>query len=81
MRVHVTKWGNSLGVRVPKPLAHRIGLSEGAVVDIEADDHRLVVTPVKQKYTLADLLADTTPEEYGEYAVEWGPDVGREIVD
>jgi len=81
MRVHVAKWGNSLGVRVPKQLAQNIGLTEGAQVDIEAEDHRLVITPVRQRYTLADLLKGTTVQDYRESVVDWGPDVGSEIVD
>jgi hypothetical protein len=33
------------------------------------------------RYVLAELLKDTTPEDYRKSAVDWGPDVGREIVD
>jgi antitoxin MazE len=81
MRAQITKWGNSLGVRVPKQLAREIGLTEGSSVDIAAVDHRLVITPSQPRYSLADLLKDTTPESYGSAAIDWGADVGREIVD
>ena len=81
MLVHVTKWGNSLGVRVPKSLAVQVGLTEGAQVEVAADERGLVITPLKPRLTLADLLKDTTPETYRQEAVDWGPDVGREQVD
>jgi antitoxin MazE len=81
MRVQITRWGNSLGVRVPKQVAREIGLSEGSQVDVEAADHRIIITPARPRYTLADLLKDTTPESYRAGDVDWGPDTGREIVD
>ena len=81
MRVQIARWGNSLGLRVPKDVAREIGLTEGSKVDIEAKGNRIVVTPVRRTYTLAELLKDTTPEAYRESVVDWGPDVGREIVD
>ena len=81
MRVQITKWGNSLGVRVPKQLARDIGLIEGSQVDIEAADHRIIITPAKPRYSLANLLKDTTPDDYRSADTDWGPDLGREIVD
>jgi antitoxin MazE len=81
MEVQITKWGNSLGLRVPKDIARRIGLAEGSTVDIQAIGNRLIITPATPRYTLAELLNDTTPEDYRHSAVDWGPDVGREIVD
>ncbi len=81
MQSHVAKWGNSLGVRVPKTLADQIGLAAGTRVDIVTEDDRLVIRPVRSCYSLASLLTDTTPEAYAAQAVDWGPDRGREIVD
>ncbi len=81
MQVPVSKWGNSLGLRVPRHLAVELGLAEGSKVDIEVQDRRLIVTPAGPSYTLAGLLKDTTPEDYRRMAVDWGPDLGREMVD
>jgi antitoxin MazE len=81
MQVHITKWGNSLGLRVPKDLVREVGLTEGAKVEIEAQNNRIIITPVRPRYTLADLLKDTTPQDYRDSIVDWGPDMGREIVD
>jgi antitoxin MazE len=80
LQVVLARWGNSLGVRIPKDVASRAGLSEGARVEIEADGDRIVITPSRRRYVLTDLLRGMTPEAMRE-AFDWGPDSGREIVD
>jgi antitoxin MazE len=62
-------------------MAQAVGLIEGAKVEIEAKNNRIVIIPVRPKYNLADLLKGTAPEEYRKNAVDWGPDRGREVVD
>jgi antitoxin MazE len=62
MHARVAKWGNSLGVRVPKSIATRFGLKEGSEVSIEAEGGRIVISPKVRSYTLAELLVGTTPE-------------------
>jgi antitoxin MazE len=81
MQVSVAKWGNSLGLRVPRQLAIALGLADGAQVEVAIENDRLVVTPVRRAYTLTDLLKDTTPEDYRGSVIDWGPDIGRETVD
>jgi antitoxin MazE len=59
----ISKWGNSLGVRVPREVAVRAGLSEGTRIDIEGyTDGRIVITPSRRRFTLDELLAGMTPE-------------------
>ena len=53
MQVQVARWGNSLGVRIPKQIAERVGLREGARVEIEADADRIVITQPRRRYQLA----------------------------
>lgn len=80
MQARITKWGNSLGVRVPKEIADRIGLKVGERVDIAAEGDRIVISPARRIYALEELLIGMTPEAMHE-AFDWGPDVGREIVE
>jgi antitoxin MazE len=80
MQVHVARWGNSLGLRIPKGIAQRVGLREGARVDVEVEGDRIVVSPARPRYVLAELLKGMTPQAMRE-AFDWGPDKGREIVD
>jgi antitoxin MazE len=59
----VAKWGNSLGLRIPRDVAARIGLTEGARVDIETtDDGRIIVTRSRRRFTLEELVAGMTPD-------------------
>ncbi len=80
----IGKWGKSLGVRLPADAARALGLEVGSEVEIIAGDGAIVVKPAARKLTLKDLFGDE-PDEYwrAEYAkaYDWGPDVGREIID
>ena len=80
MRVQISKWGNSLGLRLPRSLAHQLGISEGQKVNVIAEGARLIVEPVAPIYRLEDLLANVTPESMRD-AFDWGDDAGREAVD
>lgn len=79
MSAQVSRWGNSLGVRIPRQVADRVGLTDGSRVDIAADDGRIVITPAVRRYTIAELVSDMTPENMRE-AFDWGRDMGREDV-
>ena len=75
----VTKWGNSLGVRIPSALAKQIELTEGMQVGISIVDGKLVIQPEhRHKYTLDELLDGMTPENCHS-EVEMGEPVGNEI--
>jgi antitoxin MazE len=80
MQIQVARWGNSLGVRIPKDIARQSGLRAGSRVDVEAQGDRIVISPVRPRYVLADLLESITPEEMRQ-AFDWGPDKGREVVE
>jgi len=80
MHVQLSKWGNSLGFRLPRSLARQIGVSAGQKVNIIADGARLIIEPVAPAWRLEDLLTGMTPEAMHE-AFSWGDDEGREVVD
>ena len=80
MQVLVSKWGNSLGLRLPKTLAAEIGVSDGQKVEVRAEGGRIVVEPVREPLTWEKMMENVTPEAMRE-AWDWGEDVGREVVD
>ena len=79
MLTKVQKWGNSLGLRIPKSFAKEASVEEGSTVDLSVSQGQLVVRPVQpRKYELRDLLAQVTQDNlHGE--VRTGPPRGREI--
>ena len=80
MQVQVSKWGNSLGLRLPQAMARQIGVGEGGNVRITAEGSRLIIEAAAPRYRLGDLLKNMTPDT-AHAAFDWGPDLGREIVD
>jgi antitoxin MazE len=81
MKTQMVKWGNSLAVRIPKPVAGEAKLKEGDTVEIEAAaEGRIEVHRVTKFPTLADLVSQITPENrYGE--ISSGREVGKEAVE
>lgn len=79
MDVQISKWGNSLGLRLPRALARQIGVAAGQRVSVVAQGAKLIIEPVSPAYTLENLLANMTPATMGA-AFDWGDDHGREIV-
>lgn len=79
MQVLLSRWGNSLGLRVPREVATRLGLTEGSRVEIAVRGNQLVVSTDRPVYRLEDILKNVTPKSLRQ-AFDWGPDAGREDV-
>ena len=73
---HVSKWGNSLALRLPKTIASDARLREGTAVEMRVEGGLLIVRPARPKYKLSDLLAAHKRAENGE--VDWGKAAGEE---
>jgi len=57
----VQKWGNSLGVRIPRSLAEQIGLFADIAVSLSAKNCELVVKPaLPTRLSFDELLADVS---------------------
>ena len=44
MQVRVQKWGNSLAVRIPKPLAEDAKVEEGTVLNLAVSEGKVIAT-------------------------------------
>jgi antitoxin MazE len=63
MKARVQKWGNSLGIRIPKVLAQEVALAPDSEVDLSTQDGTIVISPVMQKVvSLRQLLSKVTKE-------------------
>jgi antitoxin MazE len=80
MKAQMVKWGNSLAVRIPKPVAEQARLKEGDSLEIEAAEGRVELRRTSKIPTLASLVSQITPENrYPEIAT--GAEVGKEAVE
>ena len=86
MKVKISKWGNSLGLRLPKTISDELGLNAGRQLDlvVEQDEIRL---RKPRAVSSAELLAEMVAEakrlgrQFEPETLEWGPDVGSEVID
>lgn len=79
MLTKVQKWGNSLGLRIPRSFAADAKVGLGSVVDISLVRGGLMVRAAPtRKYRLGDLLKGVRDRNlHGE--VKYGGPVGREV--
>ncbi len=77
MRAKIARWGNSLGLRIPKQIAKDVGLDEGSDVDVRVSGQKLVLAPARREYSLKELVAGITPRNRHR-ETGWGPPVGHE---
>lgn len=76
MLVRISKWGNSLALRIPAAFAEEAGIQSGTEVDLALEDGRLVITP-RTLYVLDELL-DGVTEQNRHTEVDTGPPEGLE---
>jgi antitoxin MazE len=71
------KWGNSLGIRIPRGVAEQAGVEEGTQVEIKTEQGRIVITPAVPRYTLEELLKGISNRNlHGE--IDLGASQGKE---
>jgi len=77
----IVKWGNSLAIRIPKPVAEEAGVREGDPILIEASEGRIQLRRSKQRVpALRELVAQMNPRNrYKEVLA--GPARGREKIE
>lgn len=77
MQGTITKWGNSLAVRVPRHLAESAKLVEGSSVDLAVEDDALIIRSTRRRYKLAELLAADNGAKHDE--ADLGQPKGEEV--
>lgn len=76
MEVFVKKWGNSLGIRIPKIIANDLSLKDGLKVEIKDIDGSIIISPINNE--LNELLDKITPENIHS-EIQSGQSTGNEI--
>ena len=77
MTTRIARWGNSLGVRLPKSVAADAQVDEGATVDVSFRNGAIVIRPSRTTYALGDLVSKITPKNRHREG-DWGAPAGRE---
>ena len=90
MKAKLARWGNSLALRIPAEVVRDFGLREGQAVELSPSKPNIEIKTERQRtaqgipiYTMEELIADMDrlgPENVPEM-IDWGPDVGSEIID
>lgn len=78
MKSTISKWGNSLALRLPKEAVERANLHDGDEVAIIEDRGRLILDP-KARLNLDELIAQMSPETFHDDPFAAAPVVGAEI--
>jgi antitoxin MazE len=74
----LSKWGNSLGLRLPKSVAREVQLDEGDTVEVSVHNGTIVIRPNRPRYSLDELVSRITPKNrHGESG--WGGKLGNEV--
>lgn len=72
------KWGNHVGVRLPKHVVDSSGISLTDSVTIRAESGRIVIERRRRRLTLASILK-SWPKGETVSELDWGPARGNEV--
>jgi antitoxin MazE len=75
MTTHISQWGNSLGIRLPKFLGEKLNLKKGMKVSLYEEDGKIIIEKTQQ-YSLDELLSIKKSCPYKE--IDTGSNVGNE---
>ena len=80
-QVHISKWGNSLGFRIPRGIADSMDIQAGDTLELTPAEGGLLLKkaiPTGKRYALADILDSFAPSSTHP-EVDFGKPQGEEI--
>jgi antitoxin MazE len=79
-RIQIKKWGNDLGINIPRTIANGLSLSEGHYVRVQENGNRIIIetSRLDVSYNLSDMLNEITQNNI-HHSIETGIPVGKEI--
>jgi antitoxin MazE len=73
------KWGNSLGIRLPKVMVEHLNINDGSLLELRLEKDYIKIIPIKkQKIKLKDLLSMVNKNNIHN-DIETGPPIGNEV--
>ena len=81
MRARVSKWGNSLAIRLPKAVAESLRVQGGQAVDLAIEGDAVIIRSCAPKYAIEALVSQMRPSDEPEVFDDVNsPPVGHEIL-
>jgi antitoxin MazE len=75
----IAKWGNSLAIRIPLPIAREAGLAEGDEVSLGlTKEGHLLLRAIRARYSLDELVSQIKPSNR-HAETDWGLPQGNEV--
>ena len=79
METKVQKWGNSLGVRLPKSITQKRDIKEGTRVVLSESNNQIVIEVLKDEHpSLRDLLKEVSDSNIHS-VTNWDSPKGSEV--
>ena len=85
MNITISKWGNSIGIRIPAIVVESLGLQVGDQVNYELKDGGLFIRKQPSTVQMFEQFYNKKFEEISQKdlgdaeEIDWGKDVGGEI--
>jgi len=79
--VSVNRWGNGLGIRLPKEFIDKVGITDTSRVEVSEVDGRLIIARAKETrkhIPLAERLKDWNGTASEPEVINWGEPAGDE---
>jgi antitoxin MazE len=78
MLTRVSRWGNSLAIRLPQAAVKSLQVQQGEQVELIIEGDRIEIRPARPRYRLEDLVRQIMPENQPEPIDV--PPVGEELL-
>lgn len=85
MQISVSKWGNSLGIRVPINVVNTLSIKSGDTLNYEIKDNQLILSKeistkeMFEKFYNKPMEKITIDDIGKAETIDWGEDIGGEI--
>jgi antitoxin component of MazEF toxin-antitoxin module len=81
MNTKIQKSGNSFSLYLPKFIIKKAKIKKGSEVFVDFQDDKIIITPSKKTLTLKEMLKGYDLKSMRHDPIDFGPDIGREIID
>ena len=75
----ISKWGNSLALRLPKHISSSLNISDGSKVSISLKKNKIEITPVQEEEMILETLLNGINPDNLHSELDSGSQTGNEI--